>query len=138
MSQPVGTTRLGNDPGGFATGVSYFAGTVLIVAGILQFLNGLAAVIKDQFYVQVNNYAYNIDTSSWGWIHLIIGVLAIVIGFGVFMNQSWAMTTALILAVLSLIANFLFIPYYPLWSLLVIALDVLVIWALSKIVTRTT
>lgn len=130
MSQPLTTDR---EPSGFATGVAYFAGTVLVVNGLLQLLNGISALSRGDFYVSTQNYIYNINLSGWGWIHLIIGVLAIIIGVGVFMGQTWANATALVLAVLSLIANFMFIPYYPLWALLIIALDVLVIWALSRV-----
>lgn len=132
MSQPSGTGTIERDPGGFATGIAYFAGTILVTAGILQLLNGIAAISKGDFFVRAPNYVYDIDISTWGWIHLIIGVVLIVVGVGVFLGQTWAMATALVLAVLSLIANFMFIPYYPLWSLLIIVLDILVIWALSK------
>jgi hypothetical protein len=113
-------------------GLTYFAATVMLLAGIWGFFEGLAAVIKHNFYVVTPNYAYKIDISAWGWIHLILGVVIAAVGVCLFLDQAWARIAGIILAAISGVANFLFIPYYPFWSILIIALDVFVIWALAR------
>jgi hypothetical protein len=117
---------------GWAIGGITFAATMLIVIGIFQTLEGLAAIINDDFFVLGQNYAFDLDTSAWGWIHLILGILLLVAGFYLYAGAAWAGVVALVLAVLSAVVNFFFIPYYPFWSLLVISLDIWVIWALTR------
>ncbi|HET9287882.1 MAG TPA: hypothetical protein VFO26_10010 [Gaiella sp.] len=125
-------------PSGWAIGGVTFAATMLVVIGIFQIIAGLAAIFDDQFYVVTQNYAFDLDVSAWGWIHLIVGILLVVTGYFLFARATWAAGVALGLAVLSAVANFFFIPYYPFWAILLIALDVWVIWALTRPgVTRT-
>jgi hypothetical protein len=81
--------------------------------------------------VTTPDYIFSFDLTGWGWVHLLLGILAAVAGFAVLQGQTWARVVGIVLAGLSMIANFLFLPYYPLWSLLIIALDVAVIWALA-------
>ncbi len=116
---------------GWATGLALFAGVIMIMLGIFQAIAGLAAIIEDKFYVVTPNYAYQIDVTGWGWIHLIVGVFVVLAGVYVLSGQLWARIVGITIAVLSALANFFFIPYYPLWALLIIALDVFVIWALA-------
>ena len=117
---------------GWAVGGITFAATMLILIGIFQTIAGLAAIFDDEFFVVTANYIFDLDTSAWGWIHLLLGVLLLVAGWGLYAGRAWAGVVALTLAVLSAVANFFFIPYYPFWSILVIALDVWVIWALTR------
>jgi len=117
---------------GWAIGGITFAASMLGLIGIFQIIAGLAAIIDDEFFVQVRNYSFDVDTSAWGWIHLIIGILFLVVCIGLIAGKLWAGMTAIFLAVLSAVANFFFIPYYPFWSLLVIALNVWVIWSLTR------
>jgi hypothetical protein len=117
---------------GWAIGGMGFAASVLTLVGGFQVITGLAAVIDDQFYVVSRNYAFDLDVSAWGWVHLVLGVLVLGTGFGLFSRRAWAGVTAIFLAMLSALANFFFIPYYPFWALLVIALDVWVIWSLTR------
>ena len=112
-------------------GGAYFAGVLMIVIGIFGALEGLAAIIKDSFFVASPNYWINVDVSGYGWIHLLLGILIGLAGFGVLAGQTWARVIGIVLAALSAIANFLFIPYYPFWAILIIALDIWIIWALS-------
>ena len=93
---------------------------------------GLVAIFDDNFYVVTRNYTFDLDTTAWGWIHLLLGILLVVTGFGLFNRSPWAGVTAIFLAGLSAVANFFFIPYYPFWAILVIALDVWVIWSLTR------
>jgi uncharacterized membrane protein len=117
---------------GWAVGGITFAGCMLLLIGCFQAVNGLVAIFDDNFYVVTQNYTFDLDTTAWGWIHLVIGILLVITGAGLLARQTWAGVTAIFLAMLSAVANFFFIPYYPFWSILVIALDVWVIWALTR------
>ncbi|GAA2888418.1 hypothetical protein GCM10010472_53500 [Pseudonocardia halophobica] len=118
--------------GAWATGFAMFAGAVLIVTGICQALAGIAALFRDQVYVATPNYIYSFDVTAWGWVHIILGAALALTGLGVIQGQTWARVVGILLASLSIIANFLFIPHYPIWSIVIIALDVAVIWALVR------
>ena len=102
---------------------------MMIMVGVFQALQGLVAIFENEFYVATRNYLFQFDATTWGWIHLLLGLLMAFAGWGLFSGRTWARTVAIILAVLSAIANFAFIPYYPFWSLLIITLDIFVIWA---------
>ena len=117
--------------GGRASGFTVFAGIMMIIVGVFHAAAGLAAIIENKFFVVTANYLYTFDVTRWGWIHLIGGIVVLVAGCAVFSGRLWALALGIVLAALSAIANFLFLPYYPLWSLLIIALDVFVIWALA-------
>jgi hypothetical protein len=118
-------------PSGLATGFIVFAGVMMILAGGFQTLAGLVALFEDEFYVRTPNYLLEFDATSWGWIHLLLGLLVLFAGFAVLQGQVWGRTIGVILATLSALVNFAFIPYYPFWSLLIIAVDIFVIWALT-------
>jgi hypothetical protein len=129
MSAPRPTRQ---DPSAWAMSGVLFAASILLLIGCFQVIAGLVAIFDGEFYVVARNYTFNLDTSAWGWIHLLIGLLLVATAFGLFTLRSWAIYTAIGLAILSAIANFFFIPYYPFWSILLIALDVWVIWALTR------
>jgi hypothetical protein len=133
MTEPMSEygSRARATPPGWATGFIVFAAVLMILSGVFQALEGLAAIFENEFYVAARNYLYEVDVTAWGWIHLILGVVIALAGFGVLSGATWARAVGIALAVLSAIANFLFIPYYPFWSILIIALDVFVIWALA-------
>lgn len=116
---------------GWAVGFVVFAAVMMMIIGAFQVIAGVAAIFEDDFFVVGPNYLYDVDVTAWGWIHLILGVIMFCAGLGVMSGAAWARVVGITLASLSAIANFFFIPYYPLWSILVIALDVAVIWALS-------
>jgi hypothetical protein len=116
----------------WATGLALFAGTLMIIGGVFQALSGLVALFRNQIYVVGLNYLFTFNVTTWGWIHLIVGILVAVAGGAVLSGQMWGRVIGIGLVTLSMLANFLFIPYYPLWSLLIIALDVFVIWALCS------
>jgi hypothetical protein len=117
---------------GWAIGGISFAASIMIVLGFFQIIAGLAAIFDDGFYVVTANYAFDLDPTAWGWIHLILGIVVLLAGFGLFAGKIWAGIVALALAMLSAIANFFLIPYYPFWAIVVIALAVWVIWALTR------
>ena len=119
------------DVSGWTVGFAVFAGVMLMLVGIFHVFTGLAAIIEDEFFVVGANYAYEFDATAWGWIHLLYGVILIAAGYGVFNGATWARLVGITLASLSAVANFFFIPYQPVWAILIIALDVLVIAALA-------
>jgi hypothetical protein len=126
-------TRAQDQPvSGWAIGGLTFAATMMIIIGVFQSVSGLAAIIDDEFFVVGQNYTYEFDTTGWGWIHLILGLLVLFAGVALWGARTWAAVVAIFLAILSAIANFFFIPYYPFWSIVIIALDVWVIWALTR------
>ncbi|MHC3001812.1 DUF7144 family membrane protein [Gordonia sp. GN26] len=116
---------------GVAAGTSIGAAIILIVVGVVQLAQGIAAVAEDEVFIRGVEYVYKFDFTTWGWIHIVLGAIAIIVGAGLVGGAGWARFTAIVIAGLSIIANFLWLPYYPWWSILVIALDVVVIWAVS-------
>ena len=118
-------------PSGWAVGFVVFAAVMMMLAGGFQTIAGIAAIFEDEFFVVAPNYVYDVDVSAWGWIHLVLGVILFAAGAGALSGATWARIVGITLASLSAFANFFFIPYYPLWSIVIIALDVAVIWALT-------
>jgi hypothetical protein len=117
---------------GWAVGGLLFAATVMTLVGVFQVIAGLTAIIDDEFFVVTRNYTFDLDVSVWGWIHLVCGGAVLVTGLGLFSQATWAGAFAIVITSISAIINFFFIPYYPLWSLLVIALNVWVIWSVTR------
>ena len=109
-----------------------FAATLMIVGGIMQVFQAISAIANDEFFVTLPNYVVTLDVSTWGWIHLVFGILVVIAGMSLFSGNKAAAIFALVLAVLSAIANFGFIPYFPLWAIFIIAVDVFVIWAIAR------
>src|SRR5512133_3094630 len=130
-SQYPSTSRARETTSGWAVGFILFAAIMMIMVGIWQALQGLIAIFENEFYVATRNYLFQFDATTWGWIHLILGLLVAFAGWGLLSGQTWARVVAITLAVLSAIANFLWLPYYPFWSMLIITLDIFVIWALA-------
>ena len=108
-----------------------FASVMMILGGALNAMQGVVAIVNDEWVVWGNRADLYLDLTAWGWAHVVIGVLLVVAGLGVLSGNILARTIAVLLAGASLIANFLFIPAYPVWALTVIALDVFVILALT-------
>jgi hypothetical protein len=117
---------------GWAIGGITFAACMLMVIGSFQAIAGVTAILNDDFFVVARNYTFDLDVTAWGWLHLLLGVVLVSAALGLFARQTWAAVTAIALAMLSAIANFFFIPYYPVWAIVVIALDVWVIWSLTR------
>jgi hypothetical protein len=130
MQEP--TRRSEQQVSGWAIGAIAFAATMMVLIGVFQSLAGLVAIFNDEFYVVAPNYTFDLDVSAWGWIHLVIGLAVLATGIGLFARKAWAGVAGIMLAMLSALTNFFFIPYYPIWSLLVIGLAIWVIWALTR------
>jgi hypothetical protein len=123
--------RAERETSGTAVGFILFAAIMMLMSGVFQAIQGLVGIFENEFYVATRNYLFQFDATTWGWIHLIGGIIVALAGWGLLSGQTWARTVAIIVAVLSAIANFAFIPYYPFWSLLIITLDIFVIWAVA-------
>ena len=112
------------------TGWIYFAGTMLLIGGTLSIIYGFVALFNDNWVVFGNTNAVFLDLTGWGWLHVIIGALVVLAGFGLFTGNILARTLGVIVAAVSMIANFLWLPVYPFWAIIIIVIDALVIWAL--------
>jgi hypothetical protein len=123
--------RATRETSGVAVGFILFAAIMMIMVGVFQALQGLIGIFENEFYVATRNYLFQFDATTWGWIHLLVGLLVAFAGWGLLSGRTWARTVAIILAVISAITNFLFVPYYPFWALLLITLDIFVIWAVA-------
>jgi hypothetical protein len=110
----------------------FFSGILMVMLGLFQALMGIVALFKDEYFlVGRGGLVLTLDYTVWGWVHLLIGIVAIGAGYGVLIGQTWARAVGITFAMVSAIANIVFIPAYPFWSVLVIAVDVLIIFALA-------
>jgi hypothetical protein len=116
----------------WAGGVSLFGGIIMATVGLFQFFEGLSAIRNDKVYASTPQYVYEFDITLWGWFHLILGAIAVAVGVAIVAGQPWAFFTGIFLAAMSAVTQFLFVPYYPLWALTIIAIDFAVIWALCR------
>ena len=117
---------------GWAIGGITFASALLLIIGVFEMIAGISAIAKDSIYVKAPNYVFSLDTSAYGWIHLILGALIFLTGLGLMRRATWAGVVAIVLAMLSAIANFFWIPYYPWWAIIEIGLAIWVIWAITR------
>jgi hypothetical protein len=107
-----------------------FAGAMLILLGTFHAIAGLVALFDEDYYlVGKGGLVVEVDYTGWGWIHLIIGVILILAGMGLFTGQTWARIVAVTVAMISAVVNLAFLAAYPLWSAIMIAVDILVIYA---------
>ena len=125
MQQPV------QEPTGWVGWIA-FAGFMMIMIGVFHAISGIAGIAKDDVFVigTGTEYAFKFSVTTWGWIHLIAGIIVLIAGFGLFSGATWARTVGVIVAGISAIANFAWLPYYPIWAIVILTIDVLVIWAL--------
>ena len=122
------TTR---ERSGWAVGWMMWAAVWMWILGFFHALAGFAAIIEDEIFVATPDYLYRLDVTTWGWIHLTLGVIVLLAGFSVFNGAVWARTVGVTLAVISTIANFMWLPHYPIWGILMITANAFVIWALT-------
>ena len=103
----------------------------MIMLGAFQLIAGVSALLNDAWYISPRSWLFEIDSTRWGWIHLVLGLLLIGAGMMLFGGLVWARIVAVIVASISAIANFAWLPWYPVWGILMIALDVCIIWAVT-------
>ena len=119
----------------FAFSGAIFAGTILTTVGIFQVLSGIAALFEDTVYVKGVDYVYKFDLTAWGWIHIVLGAIAIAVGIGLLLGQTWARISGIVIAVIGSVSAFAFMPYYPWWALAMLALYIFVIWSLAQLMS---
>ncbi len=116
---------------GWAVGWTTFAALMMIMIGFWQAIAGLVALLENEFYVVGQEYVFQFDVTTWGWIHMILGVVVILAGVALFSGAVWARTIGVILAVVTAVAAFAWLPYYPIWGGLIAAASIFVIWSLT-------
>lgn len=113
-------------------GMVVFAGVMLLMLGSFQAIEGLVALFRDDFYLTTSSgLVVPVDYTAYGWTHIVLGLIAVGTGLGILAGQTWARVVGVVIAVLSSLVNMAFLPAYPIWSTIVIAMDVLVIYALT-------
>ncbi|MFJ4774828.1 hypothetical protein [Streptomyces sp. NPDC088762] len=115
---------------GWAAGGTMFAAVLMMINGVFAIFEGIAALAKDDVLFRVRNYTFKFDVTAWGWIHLIVGIVVLVIGLAILKGTTWGRALGIALTGLMIILHFLWLPYQPIWSFISIAIGVFVIWAL--------
>src|SRR6476620_1789183 len=109
-----------------------FAATMMVMLGVFHAIQGLVALFRDEYYlVGKNGLTVHVDYTAWGWVHLILGILVAGAGAGLLAGQMWARIVGVLVCLVSSVVNIAFLAAYPIWSLIMIAVDVLVIWAIT-------
>jgi hypothetical protein len=115
----------------WATGVAVFAAAMMVLGGMVQVLDGIVALNHDVVISRVGDYVFGWDADGWGWVHIILGVILAAAGFAIFADKDWARVFGMTVAIIAAVVNFMWLPYYPVAAVVMIALDVLVVWALA-------
>jgi hypothetical protein len=108
----------------------WFAGLMLIMVGLFNVIDGLVAIVNHNFFVPTRAGLLVFNLAGWGWVHLLLGIVLVIVGVAVLTGQLWARVAAVILVILNAVTQLLFMSAYPLWSLIVIILDIIVLYAL--------
>lgn len=109
-----------------------FAGIILVMLGTFHVIEGIVALTKDEYFlVTQSGLIVDVDYTTWGWVHVIGGAIVIMAGVGVFAGQMWARVVGTLVALVSAVLNLAFLAAYPVWSILMIALAVVIIMALT-------
>ncbi|MEV6478403.1 hypothetical protein [Streptomyces sp. NPDC051576] len=114
----------------WAEGLTAFAAVTLMIAGVLDIFRGIMGIAKDDVFLTTRSYVFEFDLTGWGWIHLALGAVAVIVSLGLFQSALWARVAGVAVAGFIIIANFLSLPYYPVWSVVMIAFSGFIIWAL--------
>jgi len=112
-------------------GLTLFAGWALELSGTLSILLGVVGVTRDTIFSSPD-YTYEFSLTAWGWIHIVVGIGLVAAGLGVLLGKSWGTGAGAALGAISLITQFMFIPFYPLWSISVMTLDIVAVWTLAR------
>jgi hypothetical protein len=118
-------------PSGWAVGWATFAAVMMIMMGIWWIFAGVVAIINDDFYVVAQEWIFKIDVTTWGWVHIGLGIVTMLAGFSIFSGAVWARIVGVVLAIGTGLVAFAWLPSYPIWAVILIAVSVLVVWALT-------
>ncbi|CAL9300442.1 DUF7144 family membrane protein [Streptomyces sp. SudanB25_2051] len=132
---PVRGGGAAGGPGWASSAGAMLAGVLLLVQGVLGMVQGVVGIAEDEVYGILGDYVFEFSVTAWGWIHLVLGLVLAVIGWGILRGASWAKAGGVALASLAVIANFVWLPYQPVWGFVSIAIGVFVIWALCTVDT---
>ena len=130
-STPTGRGTTQREVSAGAIGVTVFAAILMVMTGVFHAFQGFVALVNNTFFVFGQEYVFKFNVTTWGWVHLLLGVVVALAGFALLQGAVWARTVAVIMACVSALASFMWMPYYPIWSLTIIAFDVFVIWAVT-------
>lgn len=125
------SAQASREPSSWAIGWAMFAAIMLMMVGFFHIIAGIGGIATDTVYVANQDWVLEANVSTWGWIHLLWGIILVLCGVGIFTGNVFARTIGVIGAGLSAIASFAFLPYYPVWAIVIISIDVAVIWALT-------
>ncbi|WP_320773153.1 hypothetical protein [Streptomyces sp. CRN 30] len=114
----------------WASGGVVFAGVLMLIEGVFGVFNGIAAIAADDVYTDIGDYVFKFSLTAWGWIHLVLGVLVAVTGWGILKGAAWARGLGVALASVVVVLQFVWLPYQPIWAIISIAVGVFVIWSL--------
>lgn len=120
-----------NEASGWAIGWISYAAVMLMLVGGFHAFAGLVGILENELYVLAGGYVLELDATTWGWIHLIAGIVVFLAGLGLLGGATWARVVGVIVAVVSTLVNFAWLPWYPLWSIIMITANAFVIWALT-------
>jgi hypothetical protein len=120
-----------------AAGASIAAGALLFTSAVLTVLQGVQALVDHKPLIIGSNYVYKFSAIGWGWIHIAAGIVLGIVAVGLITGAVWARVTAIVMACISIVTMFMWLPYYPMWSIIVIALDVIIVWAVATWDTTT-
>jgi hypothetical protein len=109
----------------------YFAAFMMVLIGFFQIILGLTALLNDTYFANLHGTLVVLDYTTWGWVHLTFGVIALLAGMSLFNGSAWARVVAILLATMNLLGQFVFLSVYPVWSIILMVVDVLVIYALT-------
>ena len=129
-------TNIQRDAGGISARVSsgwaFFAGTILFIVGSFNAIYGLTAIFKDEVLSGTGSGGVIVwDVTGWGWIHLLLGIVMILTALGLFSGQNWARWAAVVFCMVNAITQVAFITVFPLWTILIVTLDIIVIYQLT-------
>jgi hypothetical protein len=120
-----------SDSSAWLVGFTAFAAMMMMLMGFFQVSVGLIALFNQEFYVSTPEYVFAFDVGTWAWIHLIWGAIVLIAGFSLLSGATWARVLGAVIAAIAAAQAFVFLPYQPFWSIIIIAVSVLVIWALT-------
>ncbi|MET8752019.1 hypothetical protein ACFXPI_38600 [Streptomyces sp. NPDC059104] len=123
--------------GAWAAGGTMFAAVLLLVDGVLSVIKGISGIAQDEVYARLGSYVFKFNVEAWGWIHLLLGVVLLIVGAGLLKGAGWARVMGVALASINVIFDFMWLPYTPLWALVSIAISLFIIWALCTDSSRT-
>ena len=118
-------------PSSAAVGWTGFAAFMMFLLGIWWAMAGLAGILKDEIFVATPKYVFKFNVTAWGWIHLLMGIVVVLAGVGLFQGAVWARTVGVLIAGISGLIAFAWLPAYPFWGIIFVTASVFVIWALT-------